>query len=98
MNFKSHRKQRSILVASSQRDNQERNSSRPQHTHSYQLDLLERAKHIYYSQKNLPEAVQLFTEYLETHPQHNEALYLCGVACLHINQIQESIDRLLRVS
>ena len=46
--------------------------------------LLAEAKAIYHSQDNLDKAVEAFHKFLEAHPDHDEALYLCAVCEVHI--------------
>jgi len=56
--------------------------------------ILQKAKQAYYHQCDFPTAITLFEQYLYFHPKCNEALYLSGVAYLHINRPMEAIERL----
>lgn len=60
--------------------------------------LLTRAKAVYHSQTNLPEAISLFQQYLTTNSHCSEALYLCGVCLLRVGQPEEALTHLRVVS
>lgn len=38
----------------------------------------------YYQHQNMQVAIPAFEDYLSTHPQHLEALYLCALAYLQV--------------
>lgn len=98
MNFKTHRKNRSFLIPYSERQKPERKSIESAQPNNNVTSLIEKAKHTYYVLKDFQLAITLFEQYLNIYPKNNEALYLCGVACLHINRSQEAIERLKLVT
>lgn len=80
MNFKVHRRNKSLAVTAPHLDTREGRSLRKVTHHEPLPDtLLANAKAVYHAQKDLPQAISLFHQYLQGNPHCSEALYLCGV-------------------
>ena len=97
MNFKIHGKNKSLMLQSPKHSEplkyQEKQSSSPA-----SKNLLQKARDAYYYKSDFKTAIQLFEQYLYLYPKSNQALYLCGVACLQINRSEEAISRLKLVT
>lgn len=87
MNFNVHRRNKSFAAHPPPLERKEiRSLKKVQHL-PLTDNLLSEAKDIYHNHGHLPEAVQLFQQYLALNPRSNEALYLCGVCELKLGKI-----------
>lgn len=97
MNFNVHRRNNSIGSQGSRERKEGRSLKKVAHQPALDY-LFQQAKQLYQSQGDLARAVDLFSQYIAVNPRHNQALYLCAVSELKLNQAENALTHLVCIS